>query len=494
MSTEALQAREDLMRSIENFLKKFNRISFRETPKVLMQAWDKLLEIKHAQSEDVQDLINKLVEDVQKINEDLADYVNCPGFNRELVSSYDDDDGEYSLATQEYLKTYSTEITPEEPVESLSMGDEHLDTIPATESDEVIKSSVEILVPTPSDSEDFSDLESECDMSDCDNFTTFSNPLFDDNDSNTSNDEEEFKISSNPLYDLDEVSPINEEVLEKTNSIPPGIEISCFNSESDLLESLLNRDSSNDSSQKIDSLLDEFAGELTSLQSIPPGIDNINFDSEGDILFLETLLYDNSSPRPPKAVQTNYDEINLFTGSEDSIPPGIENDDFDSEDDDNSALFPEFKSFHVDYPKSGNSTNDVVEDIPVDVPNLFPTHPDLLSDFDFIPSLNDLGSDLDVSSPSGDRNKIYDPGICIEVEATRFLSTLSPVIDTLLPFSSENEDKVFNHGVLASKEKSPSSLSHRGSKAFQLSPESPMMIHGDNTPNLGVRHPHFYPP
>ncbi|GJX40652.1 hypothetical protein Tco_0255642 [Tanacetum coccineum] len=57
-----------------------------------MQAWDKLLEIKHAQSEDVQDLINKLVEDVQKINEDLADYVNCPGFNRELVSSYDDDD------------------------------------------------------------------------------------------------------------------------------------------------------------------------------------------------------------------------------------------------------------------------------------------------------------------------------------------------------------------------------------------------------------------
>ncbi|GKA76423.1 hypothetical protein Tco_0782884 [Tanacetum coccineum] len=75
MSTEALQAREDLMRSIENFLKKFNRISFRETPKVLMQAWDKLLEIKHAQSEDVQDLINKLVEDVQKINEDLADYI-----------------------------------------------------------------------------------------------------------------------------------------------------------------------------------------------------------------------------------------------------------------------------------------------------------------------------------------------------------------------------------------------------------------------------------
>ncbi|GJX83091.1 reverse transcriptase domain-containing protein [Tanacetum coccineum] len=146
----------------------------------------------------------------------------------------------------------------------------------------------------------------------------------------------------------------------------------------------------------------------------------------------------------------------LCTGSEDSIPPGIENNDFDSEDDD-SALFSEFKSFHVDYPKSGNSTNDVVEDIPVDVPNLFPTHPDLLSDFDFIHSHNDLGSDLDGSSPSGVRNKIYDPGICIQVKSMRILTTLSPVID-----------KVFNHDVLASKEKSTPSSSHRDLKASKL--------------------------
>ncbi|GKE78773.1 hypothetical protein Tco_1544893, partial [Tanacetum coccineum] len=105
-------------------------------------------------------------------------------------------------------------------------------------------------------------------------------------------------------------------------------------------------------------------------------------------------------------------------------------------------------------------------------------------DFDFIPSRNDLGSDLDGSSPSGDRNKIYDQGICIEVKSMRFLATHSPVIDTLLPFSSENKDKVFNHGVLASEEKSPHSSSHKGFKAFQLISESPMMIHGENTPNL----------
>ncbi|GJY31248.1 hypothetical protein Tco_0414743 [Tanacetum coccineum] len=104
-----------------------------------------------------------------------------------------------------------------------------------------------------------------------------------------------------------------------------------------------------------------------------------------------------------------------------------------------------------------------------------------------IPSHNDLGSDLDVSSPSGDRNKIYDPGICIGVESKRFLATFSSVIDTLLPFSSENKDKVFSHGVLVSKEKSPHSSSHRGFKAFKLfHHKSPMLIHGEDIPILDV--------
>nr|GEZ41029.1 hypothetical protein [Tanacetum cinerariifolium] len=64
-------------------------------------------------------------------------------------------------------------ITPTKPVDSLSMGDEHLDTILATESDEFIKSSVENLVPNPSESEG----ENNCDVPAC--FTTFSNVLFD---------------------------------------------------------------------------------------------------------------------------------------------------------------------------------------------------------------------------------------------------------------------------------------------------------------------------
>ncbi|GJR59928.1 hypothetical protein Tco_1502090 [Tanacetum coccineum] len=107
------------------------------------------------------------------------------------------------------------DLPTEEPEYSLIMGDEHLDTIPEKESDELIKSSVENLVPIPSESKDFSDNESECDMPECDEtsltFTTFSNPLFD---STSSDDEslsdedvpkENFKIYSNPLFDDEEI-------------------------------------------------------------------------------------------------------------------------------------------------------------------------------------------------------------------------------------------------------------------------------------------------
>nr|GEZ95876.1 hypothetical protein [Tanacetum cinerariifolium] len=58
----------------------------------------------------------------------------------------DDDDEDYTLVVTPILST-------EELDNSLSMGDEHLDTILATKSDEVIKSSVENLIPIPSESE-----------------------------------------------------------------------------------------------------------------------------------------------------------------------------------------------------------------------------------------------------------------------------------------------------------------------------------------------------
>ncbi|GJX34548.1 hypothetical protein Tco_0246105 [Tanacetum coccineum] len=346
--------------------------------------------------------------------------------------------------------------------------------------------------------------ECECDVPDCDdsqttNFSTFSNPLF--NDSTFTDDESiheeviheiSFKTYSNPLLDLDEeiisseFNPIHNEDLDFTPKNDR------FDTESYLLESLLNHDTLMASSPKIDSLFDKFADELI---KIPPRI--VNRDHEEYISLLERLLYDNSSPRPPKDFHTNP---NTIIESLPTFPIPVKDsdslsDDYDSEGDDNSTSLPEFESFHVDYPDSGDSTIDVVKDIPIDVPNILPTHPTIHMDFDFIPTHNDLGSNLDVSSPFGDGNKIYDPGICIEVKSTRFIATHSPVIDTLLPFSSENEDKVFNHDVLASKEKSPPSSSHQGFKASKLfHHKSPMLIHGENIPILDIPSLHFYPP
>nr|GFC31539.1 hypothetical protein [Tanacetum cinerariifolium] len=141
----------------------------------------------------------------------------------------------------------------------------------------------------------------------------------------------------------------------------------------------LNHDSSIiPSSSKIDSLLDEFAGELPLLKSIPPGIDETDYHPENEIRLSQRLLYDNSSPRPPEEfVSKNYnadaesfspfpiriedgnsfmEEIDVTFTPDDPMPPSIEEDDDDSRDiliheellDNYSLPIPENESFHFD--------------------------------------------------------------------------------------------------------------------------------------------------
>nr|GEZ02958.1 hypothetical protein [Tanacetum cinerariifolium] len=78
MSKEVFQAKGNLMKSIQTFLEKFNFISFGEMPKVLLQACEKFFAIQHAQPEDTNELFQKLLEDLQIINEELAEYINSP--------------------------------------------------------------------------------------------------------------------------------------------------------------------------------------------------------------------------------------------------------------------------------------------------------------------------------------------------------------------------------------------------------------------------------
>nr|GEY04832.1 reverse transcriptase domain-containing protein [Tanacetum cinerariifolium] len=234
---------------------------------------------------------------------------------------YDDDDD------------YKSAITPNEPVDSLSTRDEHLNTIPATESDKFIKSSVKNLVPNQSESEG----ENGCDVPAC--FTTFSNVLFD---------------AECDFYSVDEQSLSDEDLPEKIYSNP------LF---------------------KIDSLFDEFVGELTLLKSIPLGIDETDCYPEEETHFTKRLLYDNSSPRPPEEFvsdNSNADiesfspspilikdsdsltkEIDLSFNPDDPMLSGIEEDDYDSEKDipileellDNySLLLPKNESYHFDIP------------------------------------------------------------------------------------------------------------------------------------------------
>nr|GFA08158.1 hypothetical protein [Tanacetum cinerariifolium] len=328
------------------------------------------------------------------------------------ILAYYDDDDDYNFA-----------ITPNEPVEPLIMGDDHLNTIPATESDELIKYIVENL--------EFDSVD----------------------DQSLSNEDFPEEIFSNPLFE------------EKINSMR--IDQHHFNVESDLIESLLNHDSSIiPSSSNIDSLLDEFAGELTLLKSIPLGINETDYHPENEIRLSQILLYDNSSPRHPEesvSKNSNADvesfspfpiriedsnsfmkEIDLTFTPDDPMSSGIEEDDDDSRDiliseelpDNYSFPLPENESFHFNIPSFSRP----------------PTKP-----------------------PDGNTGILN-------------IKMMGDVSDQKVPIPEFMITRVSN------QEKSPDLLSHQGFEIFQPSAECPMMIHGKNIPTLDVPIFHFYPP
>nr|GEV05495.1 hypothetical protein [Tanacetum cinerariifolium] len=226
-------------------------------------------------------------------------------------------------------------ITPNEPIDSLSMGDEHLDTIPATKSDGFIKSRVETLVLNLSESEGENGYDVPA------SFTTFLNILFD---AEYESDSSDYQSCSNEDFPKEIfLNPLFEEEI-----ISIKIDPHHFNVESDLIESMLNHDSSIiSSSLKIDSLLNEFAGELTLLKSIPPEIDETDCYPKEDICLTERLF------------DSRMEEIDLSFNPDDLVPPGIEEDDDESERDmliheelldKNSLSLPVIESFYFDIP------------------------------------------------------------------------------------------------------------------------------------------------
>ncbi|GJU71034.1 hypothetical protein Tco_1262439 [Tanacetum coccineum] len=368
---------------------------------------------KQHQPEDIQELLHKLLNDLQIINEELADYINSPSCN--YPSSYEDD--EYTIQYSEYLRNSSTIITPDlptkEPDNSLSTGDEHLSTIPETESDELIKSSVEDLVPIPSESEGISD--DTCDVPFCDNsppldvlndhFEIFSD--FND-DCTLSNDDsfkdidyveasppdselvsleellsnedvpKDVKIYSNLLFEFDneyissDVNPLFNEVLEDIeckDSYDSNLDESTFlvtplsNSNedeclapSDDIELLLYHDSS----ISVVSILEGFTDE-------PPLEKNDDlFDLESKTNDWKNILYDASIDDLIFDPGDNIDEIDTFLDVD--ISTNIEDGYHDSEGDilylesllsDNTTLILHPKVFLDHDPRSLSDSNDL---------------------------------------------------------------------------------------------------------------------------------------
>nr|GEY51582.1 hypothetical protein [Tanacetum cinerariifolium] len=339
------------------------------------------------------------------------------------------------------------------------MGYEHASTTLVTKLDEVAESSIKNLVPILREYEVTSDNESESNEPVKDDylvFTTFSNPLFNDNDDFTSNDNksihdenvliEESKVYSNPLFDDDEI------YYDKLES----------NVESNFVESLSNHDT-----LKFDHL-EEFSGPLMPIRIAEE--ERIRREHAEYISLIERLITINPCPRPtvnansiveslPSSlipVQNNDSqkgEIDIVSRTDELLPPGFENDDSEEEID-------IFEGLHVDNSIS-NSENELSNNEASDFNNPSFLRPPLEprdAEFNFEPNTRE---EISVVMNTIDELEYFDPGGEIDVFANDEDDDYFPfifVIRIFLPYliypevfpfllSAENEDTIFNPGI-----------------------------------------------
>ncbi|GJX46248.1 hypothetical protein Tco_0271438 [Tanacetum coccineum] len=237
-SREILQAQEDLMEAIQVFLKEYNHIPPNEKCMALLLAEERFLKIKQPMEEEqnqpevLQELLLKLINDLQilkgiqqekkkptlkfspyTMDEEFSEYINCPSWNRPLFY-FDDDDDEYTIIWRK-PKAITPVLPDEIPITSYAWGDDIL-TLFGNGIVQVIKSSVEILVPIPSELEGISD--DTCDVPVCDDSSTFDalndnyEILSDSNNDDTSSDDDDFEDIE--YVSLEEVNDVDQEEKE----------------------------------------------------------------------------------------------------------------------------------------------------------------------------------------------------------------------------------------------------------------------------------------
>ncbi|GJU70662.1 hypothetical protein Tco_1262067 [Tanacetum coccineum] len=313
---------------------------------ILNKLEEKFEEIIRDGRKKIEDMsIEEMMHEQQLVDREIKEIINDLGIKRfrgeEIDEEYERDYEKYAAACRYMLSVTCDDeddyiplaITPDLPIEepdnSLNMGDEHLDTIPATESDEF-----------EGISDDTSDVPT------CDN-----------------------------------------------NRV---------NVESDLVESLINRDTLIVHSSKIDPILEEFAGELAHIAPIPPGIVEADFDPNDD-----TSSDDDS-----------FENIEYV----DASPSYIEYDSFKEIEPDQEGLI------------SIDNSNEPLLELPE-----FETDAPVINNFD------ELNED-ECFDPGGDEIDVEDDDSFKFVIRT-FLPFLTYPVDSLFLCSFGNEDTIFDPDI-----------------------------------------------
>ncbi|GKE52062.1 reverse transcriptase domain-containing protein, partial [Tanacetum coccineum] len=369
------------------------------------------------------------------------------------------------------------------------------------------------------------------------------------------------KSSSSPtLTSLEESDLIWEEfeAYLASDLFPPGSDDTEFDPEGDLhlIEELLNDDpsspfplshnplSDSTTSSSPDHLLEEFADELA-LITFPVGNDDLPFDIESDLREIEYLLNHDHTKEMDSILEDSVDEDNLADPNNDLVDtiPEMFIDEhtlyysspplYDDVDDD----LVELESDNDDvYDDPFDSKEDKIKESKLLIDELdLPRSSDFLSSPMCDSVLYEDFSEVDALPSTNNEDKVFNLGILIHenlfeitirvtncaknvkktTKASLILEDFNPPLyelpfhkevlgsQTLLSFSSENKEKVFNPEILTSKGVHTSllpELSHRDSKAFKVINifENPMEIfpcsYGEDIRILDVPCLHFYPP
>ncbi|GJV60824.1 hypothetical protein Tco_1466924, partial [Tanacetum coccineum] len=249
--------------------------------------------------------------------------------------------------------------------------------------------------------------------------------------------------------------------------------------------------------------LEEFADELAHI-TFPPGNDDLPFDAESDLLELEYLLNHDPIKDMDSILEDSVDENSLDDNLDDTISEMFT---------DEHALFDHETVNDDTYDDPFDFKEEKIKNYKILIDELDPPRS---NDFLPFPEYDSVFyedfSEVEALSSTNNEDKVFNPGILIHenlFEVTNFATPDKnvkkttnasliledfnpplyelpfhkevPGLGALLSFSSENEEKVYNLGILTSKRVHTSllsELSHRGTKDFNVTKilESPMEI------------------